>query len=293
MTKIKTHVISMCYPGHLDVWKLTSRLLPVCVPADLYSVFVPEDNVSDFREATDPQFEVRSVNELDCGFAVPLHKNIVKVGNEKRYQWYLQQFHKLQAIRQSTADRRVIWDADCVPINPIELFDKSGRPLYMDGDEFHNHYFTLVDRWLGLGRVQSQSFVIPGFPLLGVWVDEFFEYVESRHGGKPWHDSLLESIDFSLVSGFSETETLGTWVANRYPGQWQAVSYEWERFGQSRFGPASRLSPERAREIGKRHRLDIVSFENWDRRNLSSLLRNTNLRLRKRLKDLAGPHPAQ
>lgn len=76
----------------------------------------------------------------------------LKVGGEERLGWYLQQFHKLQASRQSTAGLSIIWDSDCVPLNLIELFDKDGRALYMEADEFNSHYLTLVDRWLGLKK---------------------------------------------------------------------------------------------------------------------------------------------
>jgi hypothetical protein len=74
----------------------------------------------------------------------------------------------------------------------------------------------------------------------------------------------MGTTDFSLRSGFSETETLGTWVANSYPGEWTSRIGSWERFGQSRFGLARSIGTEELIVIGKKHNLEIISFENWD-----------------------------
>lgn len=268
MSKIETHVISMCHLEHLDVWKLASQLLPIFVQAERYTVFVPDNQVGDFKQVTNPRMEVRSETELNAEFAGALRDAVIHAGNEKRYGWYHQQFCKFEALRTSTAARTVVWDADCVPLRPIELFDRNDRPIYMRATEFHADYFALVERWLGLDRMQTQSFIVPGFPILETWVDEFFLYAEERHGGQPWYDSLIAHIDFSLGGGFSEFETLGTWVSNRYAGQWKTSRYEWERYGVSRFGSAARITTHRAEEIGRLHDLDIVSFESWDNPNL-------------------------
>lgn len=274
MSKLEAHVISMCHVDHLDVWKLTSQLLPLFVQAERYSVFVPDNQLEEFKQVTNARIEVRSESELNAGFSVNLRDALIHAGNEKRYGWYLQQFFKFEALRNSTSPRRIIWDADCVPLRPIDLFDCHYNPTYMRAEEFHGDYFALVERWLGLSRVANQSFITPGFPILGTWVDEFFQYAEKRHGGQSWHQSLIAQIDFSSDAGFSEFETLGTWISNHYPHRWSTSHYQWERFGQSRFGLAASVTPELAKEIGSRHGLDVVSFENWDEPNSKSKAQN-------------------
>jgi hypothetical protein len=279
--KPQTHIISLCHIDDIGVWELTSKLLPEYVSADVYTVYVPENQVEAFRAISDSRVEVLSELELDSGFTPGLWEELERVDNLKRYGWYLQQFYKLEALRQSKADLRVIWDSDCVPLRPIELFAEGGMPVFMRAEEYNGEYFALAQRWLGLRRVQNQSFVIPGFPIRGVWVNEFFEYVRGRHGGLPWHRSLLDSVDFSSASGFSEFETLGTWIANKYPSEWKSSELEWERFGHSRFGPANALDTGDLRVLGSRHGLDIVSFENWDRPTQMTRIRNRKIQLKK------------
>lgn len=274
MNSPETHVVSMCHVDHKDVWKLTSRLLPLFVPADLYTVYVPQDQLALFKQITGPEIKVLSEADLHAEFAGALRELLVEAGNESRYGWYLQQLCKFEALRQSNAPRRIIWDADCVPTRPIQLFYPDGRPNFMRAEEFHGDYFELVEKWLGLSRVQSQSFITPGFPILGDWVDEFFRFVKRKHQGQSWHDSLFSNINFSLGAGFSEFETLGTWVANFYPNQYRTSRYEWERYGQSRFGLAAAFTPEDVQKIGLLHDLDIVSFENWDKPDWKRKMRN-------------------
>jgi hypothetical protein len=83
---------------------------------------------------------------------------------------------------------------------------------------------------------------------------------------------LIACTDFDLPSGFSEFETLGTWVSNSYPDQWTTAPIAWERLGQSRFGYAKDFEVEELLNIGTAENLDVVSFENWDVRGWRKLL---------------------
>ena len=263
-----TRVVSMCSLGHKDVWRLTSDLLPRFIQADEYIVYVPQNEIEFFREVSNSLITVKSQESLDIGFGDLLLKEIEKTSNEGRFGWYLQQLYKIEALIESPSSATIIWDSDCVPTKSVQLFNKEFQPIYMKAAERHQAYFEMIDRFLGLPNVQNQSFVVPGFPMLNSWVKEFVEYVENRHPGKAWFEALIHDTDLSLKSGFSETETLGTWVANSYPQKWHSIDLKWERYGQSRFNYARNLSLENVIELGRSHDLDIISFENWDSRGI-------------------------
>jgi hypothetical protein len=144
----------------------------------------------------------------------------------------------------------------------------------MIAGEFHAPYFEMIERLLGIHRVQSHSFVIPGFPILKSWVNDFINAVESRNNGQKWFEAILSHTDFDLMSGFSETETLGTWIANAYPTQWSHQRISWERLGQSRFGKAAEFDSLKLIELGKSEGLQVITFENWDLSRKSSLLKS-------------------
>jgi hypothetical protein len=127
---------------------------------------------------------------------------------------------------------------------------------------------------LGIPRVQAHSFVIPGFPILKSWVSDVIGVIEKRNNGQKWFDAILSHTYFEQMSGFSETETLGTWVANSYPDQWSLQQISWERLGQSRFGKATEFDSQKLTELGKREGLQVITFENWDLKRKSSLLKS-------------------
>ena len=122
-------------------------------------------------------------------------------------------------------------------------------------------------------KVQEFSFVIPGFPIPKAWALQFKDHISHLHGGKAWYEAILDTTDFSLQSGFSETESLGTFIANEHLNEWSTFQGLWERRGQKRFGYARNFSPRRVVRVARKAGLDIVSFENWDIRGLRLVAR--------------------
>jgi len=271
-SKFTTRVVSMCSKSHMGVWRLTSELLTRFVKADEYFVYVPQNEIDDFRRVTNSSITVRSQESLDVGFGKLLLEEVKEKSNYARFGWYLQQFYKIQALIESPTSSTIIWDADCVPTRNIQIFNEKNQPVYMRATENHPPYFEMMERFLGLPIVQNQSFVIPGFPILNRWTKEFVEFVEDRHRQSTWFEAIIQDTDFGLQSGFSETETLGTWIANSYPDSWTSIDLNWERLGQSRFNYAKRLSPASVVALGEKHNLDIISFENWDLRGMRGRL---------------------
>lgn len=271
---MKIQTISICSLNHKDVWRLTSSLLPQFVRADEYLVFVPGSEVEEFRKFTNPAISIRSQSELGKDYSQELFSRINIANNQNRFGWYLQQFFKIEALLTSSADYLVIWDSDCVPVGPIPVIDELGRPVFMSSaEEYNPPYFDSIKRLIGLDRTQNFSFVIPGFPIPKTWLREFEQLILEKHKGKKWSEAIIDTTDFALFSGFSETETLGTFVANRHPNEWSTFQGNWERRGQKRFGYARKFSPESILKIGQEAKLDIISFENWDTRGFRLILK--------------------
>lgn len=265
-----TAVITLCNSAHIDVWKLTSELLPRHIRANSYRVYVPVEEIELFQKVSPSVFEVLPQNEFGKEYFESLSQACSLANNAGRFGWYLQQFLKIEILLTSPEELLVIWDADCVPLKPITTFNSTGQPIYMlASHEYNETYFENIKRLLGgLTRVQDFSFVIPAFPVKKLWVQELIEELSTRNQGDSWWKTLIGSTDFSLRSGFSETETIGTWVANKYPGQWSTYPGKWERRGQKEFGYARNFSVEKLLRRTRKHSLDIVSFENWDVRGM-------------------------
>ena len=216
-----------------------------------------------FKKITNPKIDIYPQSVLTEKIMAPLARAIAYSGNMSRFGWYYQQFLKFEALNQAMEQRLVIWDADCVPIAPINLFSHSGQPIYMRATEFHAEYFNMIERLLRIKRVVDTSFVIPGFPITNNWYKELISDIETINN-MPWYEAMIKNTNFQLTSGFSETEIMGTWVSNLHPGEIEYSNFNWERLGQSKIGYAKDLNVDKVERIGKRRNIQIVSFENWD-----------------------------
>jgi hypothetical protein len=272
MAYLTQEVISVCSGSHLDVWARTSHLLPDFLSGDEFTVYVPDRDLARFEAVTDSRVRIESEEVIGSDFLEMLRRAVVAGGNVSRFGWYAQQFLKIEALRRTKSEQAVIWDADCVPVRPVTAFSRTGTPRYMKSKEHHPEYFSTISRLLNLQKTVDQSFIVPAFPYLKTWIEEFICEIEYRHG-RPWFESVIMCTDFSVSSGFSEFETMGTWVAHRHPNEWESAEVRWERFGTSRFGPASSLSADEMVGLAKRHNLDVISFENWDSRGFRSRVR--------------------
>lgn len=265
MLETSSSLISICSLDHADVWKLTAPMALRNIEASEYLVYVPEAEVAAFEMITPEAYKILSQENLGREYLPALSAAVNSSGNGPRLGWYRQQFDKIAALLSSTQERSIIWDSDCVPLTRLGFFESSGRAIYMTASEHHIPYFEVIQNLLGLNRTVNQSFVIPGFPVYKSWTEEFINEIEDKHQRR-WFDAIISCVDFSLKSGFSETETLGTWVAKNHGSEWVAADYNWERRGQSRFGYARSMSFSKLERIHQGHGIDILSFENWDHR---------------------------
>jgi hypothetical protein len=140
-------------------------------------------------------------------------------------------------------------------------------------NESHAPYFDLIASLVHIKKVTPLSFVIPSFPIWKNMAVDLRIAIENQENQKKWYEILISKIDFSLRSGLSETELLGTWVTNRYPSDWTSVPGTWERRGQKRFGYARNISSNKIGKLGRKWNLDIISFENWDTRGWRLVLK--------------------
>lgn len=263
----------------LPVWKFASSAIADKISASNHRVIVPARDIELFEEASDQRFSVESEEEYADQFSGEL---LTAMGgtNPDRYGWYLQQLIKLEALHRlaKTGSVGIIWDADTIPLVPITFL--SGDELrFFKGTEYHLPYFCQIDRLLGLDKVVEFSFISQCFPCRPEWISKFVEQIELRHGTQ-WWTAVISTIDFRERSGFSEYETLGTFVSHHFPGEWGWHEGSWTRDGYARFG-----SPRRA--LGQIQDVDsplhFAAFESWKagpRRKTSKNLKTVALVLK-------------
>jgi FkbM family methyltransferase len=252
-------VISVAELSCLEVWKLTAPQLIALVPASEYWLIVPDTELQSFMENSPVEFKVLPESNFTQDFSEKFSQ-CDGAAMPARRGWYLQQLIKLSALEKaSQLDRVVLWDADTIPLRGISFFDVNGNCRYFFGSEYHLPYFENIDRLLGLDKAHPNSFIAQNFPIKGNQIQAFFSYVEKRHQSK-WWDAVIDSIDFDEVSGFSEYETLGTFISSFdktlstvyvQPGTW------------SRDGNLGWVTKQINSQKAAKAKYDFVAVERW------------------------------
>lgn len=253
-------VISVCHPSHLPTWRHVAPCILRALRPAAATLVVPDGSERAFRQATPRAFIIERDSDHLGGWAPKLQARLDEADNGQRFGWYAQQFIKLSALeRLAPGLRAVLWDADTLPLRPLQLFDTVGDPVFYAGSEQHSPYFRVIESLLGIGRQVDRSFIAQNLPVPTSWSSELFETL-GGHG--VWQDRIVTAIDPTQGSGFSEYETLGNFFAARWPDQirWQPGS--WTRSGYARFGSPAQAPWLTEDAAGP----DFAAFETWERR---------------------------
>lgn len=258
-----SEVICVCSWGDAPTWEKAATRIVRNISARHYKLLVPDNELERFREITPSAIEVLPESRY-LGDIVRRLNAVIPPERMARRGWYLQQFIKIAAARAAEPDAVVlIWDADTVPLKPLRFIDEAGRVLYYKGSEHHLPYFKLIRDLLGLERKVDFSFIAQCFPLRVRWLNELCDELEHRYNSA-WYEAIISRIDFSQDSGFSEYETMGTYIAHHHPQEIAFSSARWWRFGNRLVGDITLLTDRKALALSRKY--DFLSFEKWERR---------------------------
>lgn len=255
-----TSVVCVCSARDIDVWAVAAPYICRNIMAKNYVLVVPDRELAQFQEQTPGVFRVVAESVYLGKFRVQLQA-LAQI-TPKRYGWYFQQLIKLSFLETAEADDVfLIWDADTIPLKPLQFIESDGALRYYRSEEFHKPYFTAILRLLGMDRTAGASFIAQCFAIRGCWAKQFFAHIEARHQ-MPWMDALIESVDFSEQCGFSEYEALGTFLAHTHADEMRLATGQWDRCGRSLTGEARYIDWPIFK--GRVRKFDFVAFEKWD-----------------------------
>lgn len=254
-------VISVCSKKDAEVWEICHKKILSNIAANHYVVIVPEAEVPFFKSVTSYPYEVIS-ESIHSSFLKNLRTHL-PANQLHQYGWYLQQLIKLAAIHAMGKDQiALIWDADTIPVKALEFINSSNQLVYYQGTEHHQPYFDCIKRLTGLEKLVDFSFIAQCFPIKAGWLHEFFDDLEKKHD-TTWDKAILNQIDFNEGNGFSEYETLGTYISHKYSTQIFYSKRPWYRLGNSLIGHPAFLDAYIKKN--KSLKYDFISFEKWDR----------------------------
>ena len=250
-------VISVCAKRDIYVWQIASRNIIKKIKSEKYIVIVPESEIDIFRAVSPGEYDVISENKYTekfyAGLLMRAESSSSSVG------WYMQQFLKLSALAEIDNEQiALIWDADTVPLKEIQ-FEKNGKILFYKGNENHKPYFETIKKLLNLDKRNNYSFVAQCIPCKGRWIKALLNEIEEK--GIAWESAIINSIDFTKTSCFSEYETLGTYIEYHFNQEIEITNNKWMRYGTGLIGSVANL---KYFSCTLSTRYDFISFEKWD-----------------------------
>ncbi|WP_394676572.1 DUF6492 family protein [uncultured Sphingobacterium sp.] len=190
-----------------------------------------------------------------------------KINDEDRAGWYFQQFLKMEISKIIQSDYYLIWDADTIPLKPINFFDEEEKVLIHKSEENHTIYFKTMEHILGLKKTVNYSYISEHFMVQTKLMQKMLLEISKNAGDLVWPYHILENIaakDISL-SGFSEYETYGNFLNSTNPDSFRLRTSPSEllnttRNGSMIFGTLPNTKDLKFLEVLGLH---YVTFEIW------------------------------
>lgn len=251
--------MSVCCARDLDTWSVVSKAVVAHIRAERYLLIVPDAEISAFTAVTHPAYDVVGEDRYVGGIRTAMAE---RLGPARRHRlgWYIQQFAKIEALRQAGAGVALIWDADTLPLRDLTFETESGAVIVYRAVEHHRPYFATIGRLFDLPRAVDFSFIAQCLAMRGEWAAACCAEMAERFGGT-WMEAVVAAIDPDENSSFSEYETLGTWMVHRHVSEVEVAEADWFRQGSGLLGPLSAASPQGLARLAEA--FDFAAFERW------------------------------
>ena len=129
--------------------------------------------------------------------------------------WILQQLLKLKSADIAKSRRYFVIDSDTVLVRN-HSFTKDGKSVFLESAEWHEPYMEAFEKIFKMPVKNSTSSICHMMMFETDMVLEMREEMERIHG-RPWIRAILDNLDYSKPSCFSEFETYSNWMAIRHP----------------------------------------------------------------------------
>lgn len=141
----------------------------------------------------------------------------------KRTGWFLQQFIKLgfSFSAYCNTEYYLSWDADTLPLRPIDFFTQNGKPMFTKKKEHNQAYFDTLEKLLSFKKYADYSFIAEHMMFSKNVVAAMLNDIEhSSVNGVTWYEKIINATDSTNINSFSEFETYGNFCLNHYPNMY-------------------------------------------------------------------------
>lgn len=253
-------VVTTCRARDQAMLEITARQLAQNVPMKSLQVIAPRQDCAEISSRLGTSVSVIPEDDFIPGMTPAALRCLKRPHFPHGAGWYFQQFLKLQfAFQNREEDYYLIWDADTVPLRPMEFFDKDGRMLLTRAGEFHPPYFDTYQRLLREDSHREFSCIAQHMLIQKSVAREMLGRIEQlTPGQEPWAWKLMHNLPAEGNNLFSEYETYGHYLKNHHPDRVRFIERSWLREG-SQYTRGWLPGSKDLRQLSEQY--DYVAFE--------------------------------
>lgn len=211
--------------------------------------------------------DIECLDEDNIGnFDLKKIQDLIKMrgGDHNRAGWYFQQFLKMEYAFICKDKYYLIWDADTIPLSEIRFFSDDKKMLFNRKKEHHIPYFCTLDILFNKNLFYDRKFFITeGMIIECKIMKEIINDIKNNNEiyGNSWIEKIIYAISLEDIdkAGFSEFETYGNYILNKYPDKYKERNLKTLRNGMAKYGKILSY-----KELSKLD-LDTITFENWNK----------------------------
>jgi Family of unknown function (DUF6492) len=256
-------IVTACRVADLPILRLGARCLVNFVPFQRLHVITTRKNFAKFRRNLPAGVEMIDEDAFLPAMTLADLRQLSLPGFPQGAGWYFQQLAKLAfCFREPDRHHYLIWDADTIPLRPMEFFDNAGRMIFTTATEEHQPYFDTYRKLLREDPRREFSFISQHMIVQKSILREMLGKIESNFPGEDsWAWKIMRNLEGTGTNLFSEYEMLGHYVKNHYPSSATYRGLSWIRDGarQSRGIP----SAADLKRLGQKY--DYAAFESGQR----------------------------
>src|SRR6266480_1865383 len=190
-------VVMPCRAADLPILRLTLESVRRFIPLRRAHVITSTANLAKFRRQLGADVDLHDEDALISGMTLARLKQAPLPGFPTSAGWYFQQLLKFAfAFHNSCEDYFLIWDADTVPLRPLEFFDESGRMLFTIADEWHEGYFDTYRKLLRQEPRREFSFISQHMIVQRSILCEMLMKIDKNFPGhESWAWKIINNLD--------------------------------------------------------------------------------------------------
>jgi len=226
-------VITACRLQDLRILSLTAERLRRFVPFKQLHVITARTNFPRFAKTLGTDVALIDEDLMIPSMTLERLRQFEERGFPEAAGWYFQQLLKFAFTFQKTDDDHyLIWDADTVPLRPLQFFDEKGRMLFTTASEYNPDYFDTYRKLFRRDPHREFSFISQHIIVRKSILREMLELIEKNcSGNENWAWKIMRNLEGKTTNRFSEYETFGHYVKNMHPSSAAFRSLPWSRDG--------------------------------------------------------------